>query len=169
MGDELSPDSAPAEMWAEIQRLRGLAASRGGRQPGDPPLKGIKVVDLGSAITAPLCCCILADLGADVVKVEAVGTRGDGVRFLGPLRNGNSVYFHLLNRGKRAIQIDGKTAAGQAVIHRLVKDADVSIPRISIDMAAFSIDIGARKAAISIEICRRSPSSPPQLDFAGYF
>ena len=111
---------------AEVERLRAVASSRAGRQPGDPPLKGIKVLDLGSAITAPLCCCILADLGADVVKVEAVG-RGDGVRFLGPLRNGLSAYFHLLNRGKRAIQIDGKSASGQAVIHRLIKDADVFV------------------------------------------
>ncbi|MCC7076296.1 MAG: CoA transferase [Acidimicrobiia bacterium] len=89
------------------------------------PLTGVRVVDLTTNMSGPLATMVLADQGADVVKVEP--TTGDVIRTIGTGRNGMSAYFANLNRGKRAIGIDLTTEAGAAVVQRLTTDADVFV------------------------------------------
>lgn len=90
-------------------------------------LQGLKVVDLTRVLAGPLCTQILADHGADVVKVEPPA--GDETRKLGPPFDGTgkAAYFQSLNRGKRAISLDLSMPQAQEVLHRLLADADVLV------------------------------------------
>lgn len=90
------------------------------------PLAGIRVLDLTRVLAGPFCTMLLADLGAEVVKVERPG--GDDARQFGPfLQSGESAYFAGINRGKKSIVLDLKTVAGRAVFLRLVERADVVV------------------------------------------
>ncbi|WP_144061580.1 CaiB/BaiF CoA transferase family protein [Bacillus sp. 1NLA3E] len=90
-------------------------------------LAGIKVLDLTRVLAGPYCTMMLADLGADVMKVEAPGgsdeTRGWGP----PFKNGVSAYYLCANRNKRSITVNLKTEEGRDIIRTLAKDADVLI------------------------------------------
>ena len=90
-------------------------------------LAGLKVVDLSRVLAGPLCAQMLADHGADVVKVEAPA--GDETRHLGPPfdANGDAAYFAAVNRGKRAITLDLSKPEGRAVLEALLDDADVLV------------------------------------------
>ncbi len=90
------------------------------------PLDGVKVVDFSVMISGPLAAMMLADQGADVVKVETPGF-GDIMRLLGTSKNGMTGIFANNNRGKRSLVVDLKADGGRDVIHRLVEDADVVI------------------------------------------
>jgi len=94
-------------------------------------LAGIKIIDLSRLLTGPYCTMTLADLGADVIKVEVPG-HGDDARLFGPFCNGESGYFMTLNRNKRSITLDLRVAAGQAVLKDLIKDADVVLENFTI-------------------------------------
>jgi CoA:oxalate CoA-transferase len=87
------------------------------------PLAGTRVLDLSRMISGPLCGRMLADLGADVVKVEPPG--GDPTRNVPPLVDGISPYYAQANAGKRNVGIDLKAPDGAAVLARLAADADV--------------------------------------------
>ena len=94
------------------------------------PLAGLKVVEVGQAVAAPLAGVILADLGADVIKVEKPDG-GDDARLWGPpFINETAVSFHAYNRGKRGVTLDLKTAADVAQLKALVKDADILIQNL---------------------------------------
>jgi crotonobetainyl-CoA:carnitine CoA-transferase CaiB-like acyl-CoA transferase len=91
------------------------------------PLKGLRVIDLTKDYAGPFCTMILSDLGAEVIKVEKPGS-GDETRAWGPpFVNGLSYYFLSLNRGKRSITLDLKTAAAQKIIRQLVQDSDILV------------------------------------------
>ncbi len=90
------------------------------------PLEGVRIVDLSAIISGPMATQILADQGADVIKVEGPGP-GDLVRYLGPQRNGVTAMFTAVNRNKRAIVLNLKTPEGKAVLLDLVRSADVFI------------------------------------------
>src|SRR5256884_8971740 len=87
-------------------------------------LAGLSVLDLTSQLSGPYCSMILADLGADVVKVERPG-QGDASRAMGPHVAGESAPFLTFNRNKRSITLDLKTADGCAIARRLAARADV--------------------------------------------
>ena len=87
-------------------------------------LKGMRVLDLSRLLPGPYCTMLLADLGADVIKVEEPGT-GDYGRFTEPLVNGVSVVFEMLNRGKRSIALNLKHETGREIFLRLAAAADV--------------------------------------------
>lgn len=89
-------------------------------------LEGIKVVDLTRVLAGPYCTMLLADLGAEVVKVERPGT-GDDSRAFGPYQNGESAYFMSINRGKKSISLNLKSDKGKQILQDLVKDADVLV------------------------------------------
>jgi CoA:oxalate CoA-transferase len=91
----------------------------------DPPLEGVRVLDLSRVVAGPLCGRILSDLGADVVKVEPPG--GDVTRSVGPKVGGVSVYFAQMNTGKRNLCIDLKAPGAAEVIARLADHCDVVI------------------------------------------
>lgn len=90
------------------------------------PLDGVRIVDLTTMASGPLATAILADQGADVIKVEAPG-RGDGLRHIGPSRGGLSAIFSSFNRNKRSIVIDLREPEGVALLDRLVEGADVFV------------------------------------------
>jgi crotonobetainyl-CoA:carnitine CoA-transferase CaiB-like acyl-CoA transferase len=91
------------------------------------PLDGIVVVELAHIMAGPVCGLMLADLGADVIKVERVPGGDDSRRFLPPDIDGESAAFMMMNRNKRGIAVDLKNEDGKAVLHRLLATADVVI------------------------------------------
>jgi crotonobetainyl-CoA:carnitine CoA-transferase CaiB-like acyl-CoA transferase len=90
------------------------------------PLHGYRIVDLTSMLSGPWATMILADQGADVIKVETTGS-GDHVRSLGNQRGGMSAMFLNINRNKRSIALDLKSDRGRAVLKRLATTADVLV------------------------------------------
>jgi crotonobetainyl-CoA:carnitine CoA-transferase CaiB-like acyl-CoA transferase len=90
------------------------------------PLEGIRVLDLTRLLPGPMATLHLADMGADVVKVEDTGA-GDYAREMGRMREGVSDFFRLVNRNKRAIRLDLKKREGLDVFLRLAKDADIVV------------------------------------------
>jgi crotonobetainyl-CoA:carnitine CoA-transferase CaiB-like acyl-CoA transferase len=98
-----------------------------GARRAAPLLAGIKVVDLTTSIAGPYATMLLADYGADVVKIERPG-RGDDCRAWGPpFLDGESLWFLSVNRNKRSVTLDYSGEAGRAVLHELVKRADVVV------------------------------------------
>ena len=89
-------------------------------------LDGIRVIDLSRVIAGPWCGALLADLGADVIKVEDTGP-GDESRTWPPHKDGEAAAYLLFNRNKRGIALDLKRPEAVEVVKRLVKDADVVI------------------------------------------
>lgn len=90
------------------------------------PLKGIRVIDLSKVLAGPLCAQYLGDMGAEIIKIEPPGI-GDDTRAWLPKTEGESATFMSVNHNKRSLALDLKSPKGQAVLHRLVKDADVVI------------------------------------------
>ena len=90
-------------------------------------LSGIKVLDLSRVLAGPLCCQMLSDHGADVIKIEPPA--GDETRLLGPpfTPNGDAAYFTAVNRGKRAITLDLSSDDGRAALNEMLDDADVLV------------------------------------------
>ena len=119
------------------------------------PLDGIRIVDLTTMASGPLATSILADQGADVIKVEAL-ERGDALRTIGPSRGGLSALFTSLNRNKRSIAIDLHTPRGVALLDRLVARADVFVQNFR-PGAVERMGVGAdRYRALHPELDRKS-------------
>jgi len=97
-----------------------------GETTGRGPLAGIIIVDLTRVLAGPFCTMLLSDLGARVIKVENPNG-GDDSRAYGPFINGKSGYFIAQNRGKESIALDLKNTDDQAILHRLLRGADVLI------------------------------------------
>ncbi|SAK72565.1 formyl-CoA transferase [Caballeronia pedi] len=89
------------------------------------PLDGIRVIDFSRVLAGPLCSALLGDLGADVIKIEPPG--GDDYRAIGPFTRGESGLFSAMNRNKRSVVIDLKTADGQMLAQSLCAQADVVV------------------------------------------
>ncbi len=94
------------------------------------PLEGVKVLEVGNFIAAPFCTMQLADLGADVVKIERPGV-GDIVRSTGPFIDGESSPYLLINRNKRSLSLDMSKEEGKAVFAHLAKEADIIVENLS--------------------------------------
>jgi CoA:oxalate CoA-transferase len=86
----------------------------------------VRVLDLSRVLAGPYCTAILRDLGAEVIKVEQ-RLAGDDARHLGPFRNGESVYFDQLNRGKQSVTLDLRSTAGLTILERLTAKVDVLV------------------------------------------
>ena len=118
---------------------------RSGPIPG--PLAGLRVLELARILAGPWAGQILADLGADVVKVERAGS-GDDTRAWGPpfvaAADGghlSAAYFHCTNRGKRSIELDFTTAEGQRIVKKLAARSDVLIENFKVGgLAKFGLD-----------------------------
>lgn len=111
------------------------------------PLEGLRVIDMARILAGPWMGQAFSDLGADVIKVE--GPEGDDTRLWGPpfIERDDDIsaaYFYSCNRGKRSICVDFSTEEGQAVIHALVKDADVLIENFKVGgLAKYGLDYGS--------------------------
>src|SRR2546422_2890419 len=95
-------------------------------RPPTGPLAGIRVLDLGTRVAAPFAATLLADLGAEVIKVE-LPRQGDFLRSIGPFVDGYSLFWAVENRGKKSITCDLRKPAGQALLKRLVPLVDVGV------------------------------------------
>ncbi len=138
----------------------------------DLPLADVRVLDLTQILAGPYCTMMLADLGADVVKVERPGG-GDGSREWGPpFVAGESAYFLQVNRNKRSIAVDLKHPDGVAVAQRLAAGADVVIEnflphageRFGLDAAS----VRARTQAVVHCSIRGYPTGHPEAAKPGY-
>jgi crotonobetainyl-CoA:carnitine CoA-transferase CaiB-like acyl-CoA transferase len=123
------------------------------------PLEGMRVIALEHAVAAPLCSRHLADLGADVIKIERPG-EGDFARYYDNYVNGICSHFVWLNRGKRSLTLDVKQPAARAVLDRLVAGADVLLQNLAPGAAA--------RLGLSHETLR--PTNPKLVvcDISGY-
>ena len=90
-----------------------------------PPLDGIRVLDFSIMLAGPYCARLLADVGADVIKIEP--PEGDDMRLRTPVRDGHSAYFGQLNAGKRSLALDLKSADAIKLVHRLVAETDILV------------------------------------------
>lgn len=137
---------------------------------GEAVLEGVRVADFSHALAGPLCTMLLADLGADVVKVERPG--GDQVRSWGPpFHDGDAAYYYAGNRNKRSVVLDLKAADDRALAAELVDRADVVVEnsrpgvmaRLALDYASLS---DARPDLVYCSISAFGPQGAPEL--AGY-
>jgi crotonobetainyl-CoA:carnitine CoA-transferase CaiB-like acyl-CoA transferase len=122
-------------------------------------LEGVRVIALEHAVAAPICSRHLADMGADVIKIERPGD-GDFARGYDSAVYGQSSFFVWLNRGKRSITLDVKHGQGQAVLHRLVEGADVLLQNLAPGAAA-------RLGLSHTDLVSRNPSLVV-CDISGY-
>lgn len=101
------------------------------------PLAGVRVLDLTHFVAGPWCTMLMADLGADVLKVEPAG-RGEISRGMGSVydEHGDSAIYLGFNRGKRSVALDLKTDAGRDVVHRMAREADAVVQNFRPDVAA---------------------------------
>jgi crotonobetainyl-CoA:carnitine CoA-transferase CaiB-like acyl-CoA transferase len=90
---------------------------------GRGPLAGYKIIEVGTMVAGPFVGQFLADLGADVIKIEMLG--GDPLRQSLPVHRGRGSVFENFNRGKRSLSVDVKSPEGLAIVRRLIRDADV--------------------------------------------
>ena len=105
-----------------------MANAEGGPASG-LPLSGILVLEVGSHIAGPFCCTQLADLGAEVIKIEAPGS-GDSMRGHAPFVNGEAAVFLRVGRNKRSIVLDLREAEGKEAFLRLVDRADIVVENL---------------------------------------
>jgi CoA:oxalate CoA-transferase len=90
------------------------------------PLEGIRVVDLSRALAGPYCTALLADMGAEIIKVESLNG-GDTARQWPPFENEHSLYFDAVNRSKRSVCIDFYSPEGREILEKLIADCDVLV------------------------------------------
>ncbi|MDF2864121.1 MAG: CoA-transferase family protein 33 [Achromobacter mucicolens] len=90
------------------------------------PLSGFRILDLTRIISGPFCTSLLADMGAEVIKIETPG-EGDPVRAQGVIRDGLSWYFANYNRNKKSVTLDLYSEEGKAVLRRLIAECDVIV------------------------------------------
>ncbi len=90
------------------------------------PLQDIKVLDVSQIMAGPYCTMVLADMGAEVIKVEKLNG-GDDSRQMGPYVNGESTCFSQINRNKKSISLNLKDERARQIFYRLAADADVIV------------------------------------------
>ena len=110
------------------------------------PLNGIKVLDLTRVLAGPYATMLLGDLGAEVIKIEQPGT-GDESRNFGPFKNGFSLYFMSVNRGKRSVTLNLKTERGRAIFKELLNQTDILVENFRPGtMEKLGLDYGTLKS-----------------------
>lgn len=112
--------------------MSGSGQPKGGdkseaQQPGDGVLAGVRVLDLSRILSGPFATLIMADLGADVVKVEDTGLGDDTREWAPPFQGDQSAYFLAINRNKRSLSLDLKSSAGREIALKLADRADVVV------------------------------------------
>lgn len=141
-----------------------------------PPLAGIKVLDLSRVLAGPWCTQLLADLGAEVVKVERPGA-GDDTRHWGPPWHGEgdervAAYFLSANRGKKSAAIDFAKPEGAALVRRLAEQADVVVENFKVGgLKKFDLDAESLRAAnprLVVASITGFGQDGPYADRAGY-
>lgn len=144
-----------------------MKASEGGRWGHDISLGSVRVLDLSRVLAGPYAAQILAQLGADVIKVE--GPEGDPSRRHGPFMGGRSLYFSSVNSGKRSVSLDLRTERGKEDLDRLMAGADVVIHNFRPRSARrFGLDPEAvfdrHRRLVLASVCGYNSNSPERDD-----
>ena len=110
------------------------------------PLCGIRVIDFGRFIAAPYCAMLMADMGADVIRVER--REGGEDRYVGPVtESGEGGLFLNMNRNKRGITLDPANPLSEEIIRRLIRSADIAIVNLPLDvMKRLKLDYDSLRA-----------------------
>src|SRR2546428_8188303 len=123
-----------------------------------PPLAGVRVLAFTQLGAGPFAMTLLADLGADVVKVEDPSSGGDEARRVPPFNDpaaADGLYFQALNRGARSLTLNLRAPEGRELLHRLVPPADAGYPNLSGDLPAkLGLDYAALRSANPRVVCR---------------
>ena len=140
-------------------------------QTPDLPLRGFKVIDFTRVLAGPLCTMLLGDMGAEVIKIEDP-RHGDDTRAWAPFVDGWSTYFLTVNRNKKSVAVDLKSAEGIALLEDLIKSADVVIENFrpgTLERLGFGPD-RARELNPRLIYCSISGygTTGPRSDEAGY-
>src|SRR5687767_12257544 len=162
--DDLTTTLAAGPGWVPDAEPAGAAAGGGHR-----PLAGVRVLDLSRVLAGPYCCLVLADLGADVLKVERPVV-GDDTRHWGPPFHGDdAAYFVSVNRDRRSLALDLSSASGRAVVSRLVEEADVVVENfLPRHLVALGLDgLRERRSAVWVSV-RGAGGDGPDGDKPGY-
>jgi crotonobetainyl-CoA:carnitine CoA-transferase CaiB-like acyl-CoA transferase len=133
------------------------------------PLSGVRVLDLSRVLAGPYCCTVLADLGADVVKVERPGVGDDTRRWGPPFHADDATYFLAVNRDRRSVALDLTSRAGRSVVARLVAAADVVVENfLPRHLAALGLDeLRAQNKAVWVSV-RGAGGEGPDGEKPGY-
>ncbi|MBO0333218.1 CoA transferase [Sneathiella sp. CAU 1612] len=102
-----------------------MTAKNKNKNAGAGPLKGIRVIELGSTVAGPFCARLMADFGADVIKVEQ--PEGDAVRSMGTRRDGHSLYGASIFRNKRLVSVNMRQEEGRQLVRQLCLGADIVV------------------------------------------
>ncbi len=134
------------------------------------PLEGLRVLDLTRVLAGPFATAILADLGADIIKLEP--PQGDDYRHIGPFQNGESALFALTNRGKKSVVIDLKSPDGQVLARQIAAGCDVVVENFRPGVAE-RLGLGAdrlRQANPRLVVCSISGfgQSGPSAELPAY-
>jgi alpha-methylacyl-CoA racemase len=113
-----------SETKTEVKEIKNHTSKIRKKRTG--PLEGVKIIDFTRLLPGPMATMMLADMGADVIKVEDPDSP-DYVRSFEPMIEGTSAFYYALNRNKRSLSINTLSPQGQSLIKELVKDADVLI------------------------------------------
>lgn len=136
------------------------------------PLTGVRVLDLSRVLAGPYCSLMLADMGADVIKIENPKGGDDSRTFSVPSHEGHSVYFMTVNRNKRSVALDLKAPEGKAVFLKLVAHADIVVENFRtgvMERLGLSYDV-LREIKPSLIYCAISGygRDGPNVDVPGY-
>ena len=115
----------PLRTRHDVRRSRSGNSLGGGEGVSKPPLDGIRVIEFGNLVAAPYCGMLLADLGAEIIKVEPF--TGDLAREIGPFYGSDSAFFIGVNRGKQSLALDSKDDAMRSRLWQLCANADVVV------------------------------------------
>src|SRR5512137_2822578 len=108
------------QRWCNINYHSGSKGSSMTR-----PLEGIKILDFSRALAGPYCTMLLADLGAEVIKVEAPGAGDDSRAWGPPFIEGESAYFLSINRNKKSVSLNLKSKDAKDIINKMIQKSDV--------------------------------------------
>ncbi len=122
------------------------------------PLDGIRIVDFSRVLAGPFCTALLADLGAEVIKIES--PNGDDYRHVGPFKNGESALFLMANRGKKSVVIDLKSKDGPSVAQDLIANSDVVVENFRPEVA--------RRLGVDYQAARKSNPKIVYLSISGF-
>ena len=136
------------------------------------PLEGLRVVDLTRVLSGPYCTMQLGDLGAEVIKVEQPGKGDDTRAFAPPYQGDQAAYFLSVNRNKKSITLDMKSAAGKEVLWRLIEKSDILVENFrpgAMDRLGFGYAaVKKRRPAMVYASISGFGNSGPQKDRPGY-
>lgn len=136
------------------------------------PLEGLRVVDLTRVLSGPYCTMQLADMGAEVIKVEQPGKGDDTRAFAPPYQGDEAAYFLSVNRNKKSVTLDMKAAGAKDVLWRLIDKSDILVENFrpgALDRLGFSYEAVAKRRPSMIYACISGfGATGPQKDRPGY-